>query len=101
MAYLRTRRVSAGGGGGQTLAWAMDAFAETDPFGSPGPDLTLNLSHTPVDPDAITVWSQGQPLHPDDWDYAAGVITILFSADPAMDTDTGTWNFLVQYPYAT
>ncbi len=101
MAYVRTRRASTGGGGGQTLAWALDPFAETDPFGPPGANLTLNLSETPVDADAITVWSQGQPLHPDDWDYAAGVVTILFGADPATDTDTGTWNFLVQYPYAT
>lgn len=100
MAYLRTRRESDSGGGGQTLAWAMDAFAETDPFGPPDPELELTLSEAPIDADAITVWSQGQPLHPDDWDYAAGVVTILFSANPATDTDTGTWNFLVQYPYA-
>lgn len=100
MAFIRTRRQETGGAG-QTLAWAMDAFAETDPFGPPGADLELTLSHTPVDADAIIVWSQGQPLHPDDYNYAAGVITILFGADPATDTDTGTWNFLVQYPYAT
>lgn len=99
MAYLHTRRQTTGGGGGQTLAWAMDSFAQSTPFSS---GLTLSLTHTPVDEDAIVVWSQGQILHPDDWNYAAAVITILFSGNPAVDNPgTGIWNFLVQYPYAT
>lgn len=100
MAYLQTVQRQSSGGGGQTLAWKIDSFAETDPFGPPDPNLQLTLTQTPIDADAITVWSQGQPLHPDDWNYAAGVVTILFSANPETDTDTGTWNFLVQYPYA-
>lgn len=99
MSFITTyRRQTSGGSGGQTLAWALDEFTETAPFSS---GLSLALSQTPLDVDAILVWSQGQPLHPDDWNYDNGTnsIIILFGADPATDTDTGEWNFTVQYPY--
>ena len=97
MAYIKTQR-RATGGSGQTLAWALDQFTETDPFSS---GLTLNLTQTPVDADSLLVWSQGLVLHPDDYNYAAGVVTILFSGDPATDyPETGEWEFFVQYPYA-
>lgn len=98
MAYIKTYR-RASGGGGQALAWALDSFPQEDPFSS---GLTLNLSQTPLSANAIVVWSQGLPLNPDDWNYAAGVVTILFSGDPAVDyPETGIWTFTVQYPYAT
>lgn len=99
MAFVKSFRRNTGGGGGQTLAWALDSFEQTTPFTS---GLALNLSQTPIDQDAILVWSQGLILNPDDWNYAAGVVTILFSGDPAVDyPETGVWTFLVQYPYAT
>jgi hypothetical protein len=88
-----------GGGGGQTLSWRRDEFPQTAPFSS---GLILNLSGTPVHETAIEVWSQGQILHPDDYIYHAvgPTVEILFSADPATDTDTGTWEFFLAYPYA-
>lgn len=99
MAYLSTLRRQTSGGGGQSLAWALDSFTETDPFTS---GLALSISNTPIDVDAILVWSQGLILHPDDWNYDAGnnQIIILFSGNPAIDNpESGEWNFLVQYPY--
>lgn len=97
MSFITTYR-RAGGSGGQTLAWDREPFIEVDPFSS---GLSLPLSNTPVDVDAISVWSQGQPLDTDDWNYDSGTnaIIILFGADPATDTDTGEWKFSIQYPY--
>lgn len=89
---------SGGGGGGQTLSWRRDEFPQTVAFTS---GLLLNLSGTPVHETSILVWSQGQVLHPDDYVYNSGgnTIEILFGADPATDTDSGTWEFFLAYPY--
>jgi hypothetical protein len=83
-----------------SLAWERDRVEETDPFSS---GYLINLTETPVDENAITVWSQGLVLDTDDYSYNSGTnqITILFSGDPATDTSDGTWIFSVQYPYAT
>lgn len=85
------------GGSGATLAWQRDRVEETNPFSS---GYTIALSQNPVDGNAITVWSQGQILDTDDYNFnLPNEIEILFSADPSTDTDTGTWVFSVQYPY--
>lgn len=84
----------------ESLAWQIDRVEETDPFSS---GYAIALTETPIDADAIMVWSQGLILDTDDWDYNAGTneVEILFSGDPATDTSDGTWVFFVQYPYAT
>lgn len=100
MGLIQAARPSGGSGPGQTLAWQRDRFEQTDPF-SPG--FTLQMTQTPVDEDAIEVWSQGEILDTDDYNYLSGPnqIEILFSADPALDTQNGVWVFFIRYPYAT
>lgn len=99
MALMQAWNPSSGSGPGNTLAWARDRVEETNPFAS---GYTIPLSQTPVDEDAISVWSQGQILDTDDYQFnAPNEIEILFSADPATDTDSGVWVFFVQYPYET
>lgn len=87
-----------GGGSGQTLAWERDLHAQTDPFVSG--DIVITLTENPIDEDAIIVYSQNTPIQPGDYTFTApNQITINFGGDPSTDTDTGTWNFWVQYPY--
>lgn len=102
MAIIQASRPpGSGGGGGQTLAWALDLQAQTAAFTSGS--LVIPLSETPLDADAISVVSQSTPIFPGDYSYLTGPprIQINFSGDPATDTDSGTWNFWIQYPYAT
>lgn len=81
----------------QTLAWQRDRVEETDPFAS---GYIITLTEEPLDEDAIDVWSQGQILDTDDYNFIApNQIEILFSGDPATDTSDGVWLFSVQYPY--
>lgn len=89
-----------GGGGGQTLDWARDEWVQSDPFVVG--DIVIPLSHIPISENAIQVWSQGLPLHPDDYTYSliGPSVTIQFAGDPSTDTTNGEWNFLVTYPYA-
>lgn len=104
MGFIRTRRRDTGGGSGQTLAWEIDELEQTDPFGAPNPNLIISLTQTPVDADAIIVYSQNNPLDTVDYNYLSGPprIEILFAGDPAVDyPDTGVWRFRIQYPYAT
>lgn len=92
------KRVSNGGGGGQTLAWALQTIGINFAWTAGG--LALNLTNTPVSEEAIIVWSQGLPLSPDDWTLGPGTIVIDFAADPAVDNpETGIWQFFIQYPY--
>lgn len=88
-----------GGGGGQTLAWQRDEFDVTAAF-SPG-SLFLGLTQVPLSEMAISVISEIQPLHPADytWDALNQGIFIQFTADPSTDTTTGTWHFVISYPY--
>lgn len=100
MAYVMSMRgAGAGSTPAQTLNWALDTVEEGDPFAS---GYVIPLSQTPVDADAILVYSEGLVLFPTDWQYNAGTneVEILFSADPATDTADGVWHFFVQYPYA-
>ena len=98
---LTRRRVSgsSGGSGGEQTRWVADQFAQPVAWAAGG--LTLNLSQTPVDPDSLTVWSQGQILHPADYTIlsAPDRVQINFAIDPATDTEGGTWNFVVRYAY--
>jgi hypothetical protein len=89
---------SGGGGGGQNLSWRRDQFPQTVAFAA---GLVLNLSGIPLHETGIFIWSQGQWLHPDNYTYNSltHTITILFSADPVTDTDTGVWEFLIAYEY--
>jgi len=86
------------GGAAVIAGWQIDRVEETDPFAS---GYAIALSQTPVDANALLVWSQGLVLDDDDWDYNSGTneVEILFSGDPATDTSDGTWVFFVQYPY--
>lgn len=93
------RNAGAGTPAPQELAWQRDRVVETDPFAS---FYIITLTETPLDEDAITVWSQGLVLDTDDYNYIApNQIEILFSGDPANDTSDGEWVFSVQYPYQT
>ena len=84
----------------QSLAWARDMEAETDPFTAGS--LVFTLSQSPVDEDAIIVYSQSTPIQPGDYTFLSpNQIQIDFAGDPATDTDSGTWNFWIQYPYET
>lgn len=100
MSYVMSIRNQGGGGStAQDLAWQRNRVVETDPFSS---GYIITLTETPLDEDAITVWSQGMILDTDDYNYIApNQIEILFGADPATDTSDGEWVFSVQYPYQT
>ena len=101
--HLSRRRVSGatggGGGTGEQVRFAKDQFTQSVAWTSGA--LTLALSQTPMDNDGLTVWSQGQELHPDDYTILSGPnrVVINFPVDPATDTDTGTWSFVILYPY--
>lgn len=104
--FSLTRRrggtTSGGGGGGGTteqIRFARDLHAQTAAFAANA--LQIPLSQTPVDVDGIMVWSQGEILHPNDYTVLTGPyrVQIGFAIDPATDTDTGTWNFVITYPY--
>jgi len=99
MAIISSTRPPGTGGGGQTLAWAQDEFAQTAAWSAGG--LTLTPSETIADDNSLFVWSQGQILHPDDYTITAGAVVINFGADPATDTSTGTWYFVLKYQYTT
>ena len=97
----RTFDTGGGGGGGTTeqIRFARDLHAQTAAFAAN--TLQIALSQTPVDLDGLTVWSQGEILHPTDYTILTGPyrVQIGFAIDPATDTDTGTWNFVITYPY--
>lgn len=85
-----------GGSGGEQMRFARDVFNETAPWVS---GFSLALSQTPVDEDGIDVWFQGLWLSPDDWNFVGASIVLLFSFDPATDTETGTAQIFIEYPY--
>lgn len=95
----RNTGTTGGGGGGEQQRWKKDLFNQTVAWTAGG--LVFNLSSTPVDSDAITIWSQGLILHPDDYTVLSSParIQIDFDGDPAVDTEAGTWSFIIQYPY--
>ena len=87
-----------GGGGGQTLDWTLFTVDQASAWTAG--NLAINLTLTPLSEAAITVWSQGMPLSPDDWTLNGNSITIEFGADPAVESpETGIWQFFIQYPY--
>lgn len=100
MALIQAYNPTNGGAPIQELAWQIDRVEQTDPFSS---GYAIPLTQTPVDEDAILVFSEGLPLDTSDYQYNSGPneIEILFSGDPSTDTDDGIWIFRVQYPYAT
>lgn len=97
----RRRRSGSGSGGGtgEQTRWAADAFTQTAAWGAGA--ISLALSQAPVDTDGLQVWSQGMILHPTDYTVLTSPnrVRIEFAADPATDTDTGEWRFVVRYPY--
>lgn len=99
MAFIKTIRRNTGGSG-QTLAWNLQTFNETNSWVAGG--LTLLLTQVPLSAESILVWSQGMPLSPDDYTVLGASIVIQFGADPAVESpETGVWQFFVQYPYVT
>ena len=90
---------SGGGGGGEQQRWAVDSLAQVAAWVAGA--LTIPLTQTPVDTDGLTVLSEGQILHPTDFTVLTGPyrVQINFGADPATDTDDGTWDFTIRYPY--
>jgi hypothetical protein len=95
----RRQSNTGGGGGGEQVRWASDTLAQSAAFAAGA--LTINLSQTPIDADALIVYSEITPLFPGDYTYLTGPprIRIEFAADPATDTDDGIWDFRVTYPY--
>lgn len=99
MGLIQTSRQSTGGGGGLTIiGWADDQFPQTENFEAD--TLTLELSQTPVDPNAIALWYNGQVKQPGvDWEYVApNFINILF-ADLYVTDYSETPYFEAIYPY--
>jgi hypothetical protein len=86
-----------GGGGGETLRWQINNAVQTAPFSG----FSIPLTRTPIDPDSVTVLSEGMILHTDDYDVLTSPnrVQINFSGDPANDTENGTWSFEVRYQY--
>lgn len=89
-----------GGGGGETLRWAVDILEQTDPFTSG--DLVIPLSQTPIDEGSLTVLSEGSILNPADYTILSGPdeVQIDFSANPATDAADGVWSFVIRYQYS-
>lgn len=96
MGLIQTSRQSTGGSG-ETLEWAQDLFTQTAAWSAGG--LTLSLSETIADDNSLSVWSQGQILHPADYSIVAGDVVIEFGADPATDGIDGEWRFVIKYQY--
>lgn len=89
---------SGSGGSGQTLAWNLQVRDQTDPWVAGG--LNIVLTQLPLSAESVLIWSQGMPLSPNDYSIAGAVVTILFGADPAVESpETGVWQFFIQYPY--
>jgi len=98
MALIQAWNPTTGGSGGQTLEWERDRVVETDPFSA---GYAIVLTETPLDENAIMVWSKGMILDTDDYSYDSGTNSIIinFSGDPSTDTSNGEWVFSVTYPY--
>jgi hypothetical protein len=90
---------SGGGGTGEQLRFQRDLLTQTAAFAAD--TLAIVLTRTPADTNGLQVWSQGLILHPDDYLILGSPLRVVFrfSADPATDTDTGEWKFVVTYPY--
>jgi len=81
----------------QLFAAQIDTFSLTEPFVS-GETLTLSQSAIP---NTVILYSEGPPLGFASWQQpAANQVELLFGADPATDTDDGTWTIYAQYLYA-
>jgi len=86
------------GGSGEAFAAQIDTFSLTEPFVS-GETLTLSQSAIP---NTVILYSEGPPLGFASWQQpAANQVELLFGADPATDTDDGTWTIYAQYLYTT
>lgn len=94
------RMASSGGGGGQTLLWARELVTVT----VSATETVIYLSHNPLQEEAISIWWQGEILHPEDYAYNAGLNRINIFRElvlPADNPETGVWKVMVNYPYAT
>lgn len=88
------------GGGGGSYDWAFQSFEIAIPVTPPTTYATLPLSFTPVNVYAAIVWSEGQPLHPSEYELIAGpTIRLLFPIDPTLSADGTVWRIAIQYPY--
>lgn len=97
------KRASGGGGGGGDTTWAYEVVELTTPWAAG--TYFKPLGFTPVSENAITVWSEGQPLKKgDDWEVQviSGVtnVRILHEIDPTMSVDGTEWRLAFQYPYS-
>lgn len=98
MALIQAYNPSSGGGPGTDVAGQRDVQTTSSPFAS---GYAIPLSETPIDESTIIVYSEGLVLYPTDWNYNSGTneVEILFGANPATDSQSGTWHFFVQYLY--
>lgn len=101
--HLERRRISGGSGGGgggtgEQVRWARDLHTQVVAW--VGGALVINLSQTPMDTDGLTVWAQGQILHPLDYTILTGPnrVQINFGLDPAAEGLTD-YRFIITYPY--
>lgn len=99
MSLIQSSRQGTGGGGGLTIqGFAVDQHTQEDNFVAN--EVVINLSETPVSPQAVIVDYNGQRLLGNNvsFSYAAGAVTILF-ADPYVDTYDVPPVFQITYPY--
>ena len=101
MAYIRSRRATAGGGGGTSLTSIYETFEITTPYTSG--DLIGPLAHSPHNgQDGMIVWFQQNMSNPfDDWGFSGTTdFYFNFNFDPATDyPPTGTVTIVVWYQY--
>ncbi len=98
MALIQASRPGGSGGGGLAITgWADDKFTQTTNFTAS--TVILNLSQTPLVPQAIDLDYNGQSYYlGDDFTVTGNQITILF-ADPYVTDYDAPPIFHVKYPY--
>ena len=99
MAFIRTRRVPEGGGGGGLVinGWATEDFLQETNFVSGA--VTLTLAHTPVASLCVQLLWNGQGIYEGlTWSISGNIITIEFS-DPYVEDSEDPLYFQAQYPY--
>lgn len=100
MGLIQASRQSAGGGGGLTITgWQVDTQTQNANFAAN--TVSIPLTQTPVDEDAILVDYNGQRLlKGTSWSYDSvnNEIDILFGDPYVTDYDTPPY-FQVVYPY--
>lgn len=88
-----------GGGGGGSYDWAMQTFEVSVAVNPPTTYANFPLTFPPVNVNGILIWSEGQPLFPDQYQLIGQSIRLLFPIDPTLSADGISWKIAIQYPY--